>query len=88
MLFLKCGFGKLRSKKLAGLLLLTIMISSCVTTTTGGFMVDASEDQAAVDYIQLALAYFDNNDMPGARRHVTTLSLSMIESLMPIWCWR
>lgn len=34
-------------------------------------MVDASEDRAAVDYIQLALAYFDNNDMPGARRHVS-----------------
>ena len=69
MLFLEFGFGKLRSKKLAGLLLLSIMLSSCVTTT-GSFMVDASEDQAAADYIQLALAYFDNNDMPGARRHV------------------
>ena len=33
-------------------------------------MVDASEERAATDYIQLALAYFDNNDMPGARRHV------------------
>ena len=32
-------------------------------------MVDASEDQAAADYVQLALAYFDNNDMSGARRH-------------------
>ncbi len=33
-------------------------------------MADASEERAATDYIQLALAYFDNNDMPGARRHV------------------
>ena len=47
-----------------------ILLTSCVTTTTGGFRVDASDDQAAADYIQLALAYFDNNDMSGARRHV------------------
>lgn len=74
MLFLDFGFGNLRSKKLAyvlALLLVSSMLSSCVTTTTGGFMADASEDRAAVDYIQLALAYFDNSDMPGARRHVS-----------------
>ena len=33
-------------------------------------MADASEERTANDYIQLALAYFDNNDMRGARRHV------------------
>jgi len=33
-------------------------------------MVDASEDRAASDYIQLALAYFDAGDMAGSRRHV------------------
>ena len=49
--------------------LTSMMLTACVTTTTGGFMVDASEDQAAADYVQLALAYFDNNDMSGARRH-------------------
>ena len=32
-------------------------------------MVDASEEQAAADYVQLALAYFDNRDMSAARRH-------------------
>jgi type IV pilus assembly protein PilF len=71
MLFL--GFGKLLNKKLASLLavlLASSMLSSCVTTTAGGFMADASEERAANDYIQLALAYFDNNDMRGARRHV------------------
>jgi type IV pilus assembly protein PilF len=71
MLFL--GFGKLLNKKLASVLaalLASSMLSSCVTTTTGGFMADASEERTANDYIQLALAYFDNNDMPGARRHV------------------
>lgn len=73
MLILDFGFGKLLSKKLVpalAVLLVSSMLSSCVTTTTGGFMADASEDRAAEDYIQLALAYFDNNDMPGARRHV------------------
>lgn len=70
MLFLEFGLGKLLSKKLAAVLLVSSVLTSCVTTTTGGFMVDASEDRAAIDYIQLSLAYFDNNDMPGARRHV------------------
>ncbi|MDA0280950.1 MAG: type IV pilus biogenesis/stability protein PilW [Proteobacteria bacterium] len=73
MLFLELGFGKLLSKKLASVLavlLISSMLSSCVTSTTGGFMVDASKERAASDYIQLALAYLDNNDMPGARRHV------------------
>lgn len=50
--------------------LASLVLSSCVTTTTGGFNVDTSDDQAAADYVQLALAYFDNNDMPGARRHI------------------
>ena len=73
MLFLEFEFGKLLSKKLASvlaILLVSSMLSNCVTTTTGGFMADASESRAATDYIQLALAYFDNGDMPGARRHV------------------
>lgn len=73
MLFLNFGFRKSLSKKLASVLaalLVSSMLSTCVTTTTGGFMADASEERAATDYIQLALAYFDNNDMPGARRHV------------------
>lgn len=69
MLFLEFGFGKLLSKKLA-ILLVSSMLSSCVTTTAGGFMADASEERTATDYIQLVLAYFENNDMPGTRRHV------------------
>ncbi|PCI81418.1 MAG: type IV pilus biogenesis/stability protein PilW [SAR86 cluster bacterium] len=73
MLFLEFGFGKLLRKRLGSVLavlLVSSTLSNCVTTTTGGFMVDASEERAATDYIQLALAYFDNGDMPGARRHV------------------
>ena len=46
-----------------------MLLTACVTPTTGGFIVDASGDQAAADYVQRALAYFDNNDMSGARRH-------------------
>jgi|TARA_B100000315_G_scaffold94447_1_gene86833 type IV pilus assembly protein PilF len=45
-------------------------MSSCVTTTTGGFNVEASEEQALEDYIQLAIAYYDTNDLTSARRHV------------------
>ena len=73
MLFLEFEFEKSLSRKLArvlAVLLLSGALSCCVTTTTGGFMADASEERAATDYIQLALAYFDNRDMPGARRHV------------------
>jgi type IV pilus assembly protein PilF len=73
MLMPEFGFGKLLRSKLVGafaLIMLSSLLSACVTTTTGGFMVDASDDRAAADYIQLALAYFDNNDMAGARRHV------------------
>ncbi len=74
MLFLHTAFGKRPGKGLSSLLagvLLSSLLASCVTTTTGGFMVDASEDRAAADYIQLALAYFDSNDMAGARRHAS-----------------
>lgn len=45
-------------------------LASCVTTTTGGFLTDASDERAIEDYVQLALAYYDADDMPTARRHV------------------
>lgn len=72
MTFLKFGIEKLLTRRLASALavgLKALMLTSCVTTTTGGFRPDATDAQAADDYIQLALAYFDNNDMAGARRH-------------------
>lgn len=74
MLFLKFAIGKLLTGKrmsMVALLLMSAMLSSCVTTTTGGFLVDASEEQAVADYVQLALAYFEADDMAGARRHVS-----------------
>lgn len=52
-------------------LLLTLSsVTACVTTQTGGFNTDASEAQALQDYVQLAIAYYDNDDMQGARRHI------------------
>lgn len=45
-------------------------LSACVTTTTGGFNVEPSEEQAVQDYIQLASGYYDAGDMIGARRHI------------------
>jgi type IV pilus assembly protein PilF len=74
MLFLKFAIEKLLMGKrisMVALLLMSTMLSSCVTTTTGGFLVDASEEQAVADYVQLALAYFEADDMAGARRHVS-----------------
>lgn len=53
-----------------GLACIAMLLSSCVTTTTGGFNVDASEEQAVEDYVQLAIAYYDAGDMGGARRHI------------------
>lgn len=46
------------------------LLSSCVTTTTGGFMVEASDKQAVQDYIQLAIAYYDVDDLVASRRHL------------------
>jgi type IV pilus assembly protein PilF len=54
---------------LLGALLLSCLMSSCVTTT-GGFNVEVSEEQALEDYLQLAIAYYDADDLTGARRHV------------------
>ncbi len=66
----RLGLTSLRMPRLLGALLLSCLISSCVTTTSGGFNVEASEQQALEDYLQLAIAYYDANDLTGARRHV------------------
>ena len=59
-----------RSLSLVSILFLTGILSACVTTTTGGFNVEPSEEAALEDYVQLAIAYYDNGDMVGARRHL------------------
>lgn len=48
---------------LAGLL-------SCVTTTTGGFNTEPSQERAERDFVQLAIGYFEAGDMAAARRNI------------------
>jgi len=57
----------------AAALLLACLLSSCITTTSGGFAVEASEERALENFIQLALAYFDENDMASARLHINNV---------------
>jgi len=47
-----------------------LLLAGCVTTTTGGFTPEVSDEDALDDYIQLAVAYYDANDMASARRHI------------------
>ena len=47
-----------------------LVLAGCVTTTSGGFNPEVSEEEALDDYIQLAVAYYEANDMAGARRHI------------------
>lgn len=56
--------------RLCLLVMFGLLLAGCVTTTTGGFTPEASDDDALNDYIQLAVAYYDANDMANARRHI------------------
>jgi len=47
-----------------------MVMNACVTTTTGGFNVEPSDEESLENYIQLAVAYFDADDMPNARCHL------------------
>ncbi len=62
-------FGRLSAAALTVLQIL--VVGGCVTTTTGGFNPEVSEEEALDDYVQLAVAYYEANDMAGARRHIT-----------------
>lgn len=55
---------------LCAALLAVSLLTSCITTTTGGFSVEASDEQALQDYVRLATAYYDADDLIGARRHL------------------
>lgn len=57
-------------KSLITALVVSGLLTGCVTTTTGGFNVQTSEAQAVQDYVQLGLAYYEAGDLAGARRHV------------------
>jgi len=50
--------------------LFALLLSSCVTTEMGGFSPDTSDAEALDDYIQLATAYYNQDDMANARRHI------------------
>ncbi len=67
---MKAGTRTFRLITTSLLALAVLSLNSCVTTTTGGFNVEASEEQAVEDYVQLAIAYYDAGDMAGARRHI------------------
>jgi len=59
-----------RWRRLLVLPVLLAGLSACVTTTTGGFNVEPSDEQAVEDYVKLATGYYDAGDMRGARRHI------------------
>jgi type IV pilus assembly protein PilF len=52
-------------------LLTGLMLTGCITTTTGGFASTASDERAVEDYVNLAVGYYDANDMAGARRNIS-----------------
>ncbi len=47
-----------------------LLLSACVTTTTGGFNTEPSDERAVRDFVQLATGYFEAGDMNAARRNV------------------
>ena len=54
--------------------LLAATLSSCVSVTTDdGFAPEASAERALADYIRLAFAYYEADDMAGARRHIDNI---------------
>jgi type IV pilus assembly protein PilF len=64
--------AKLAYLKVACFTLLTsLMLTGCVTTTSGGFTSTASDERAVEDYVNLAVGYYDVNDMAGARRNIS-----------------
>jgi len=47
-----------------------VLLASCVTTTTGGFNTEPSQERAVRDFVQLAIGYFEAGDMGAARRNI------------------
>ena len=64
------SISRVKTRVFAAWLLVLTVLSGCVTTTTGGFNVEASDEEALESYIQLAVAYYDADDMPNARRNL------------------
>jgi type IV pilus assembly protein PilF len=47
-----------------------LMLTACVTTTTGGFNTEPSAERAERDFVQLAIGYYEAGDMGAARRNI------------------
>lgn len=57
---------------LASMLMLAMVLSACVTETTNKvFNVEPSDEDALADYLQLAVGYLDQGDLPNAKRHLS-----------------
>jgi type IV pilus assembly protein PilF len=50
--------------------LLIGLLSGCVTETSGGFNVERSPSKALENYINLAVGYLEQDDLPNAKRHL------------------
>ncbi len=50
---------------------LVLLLSACVSETTGGFSAEGSSALAMERYLQLARGYVEQNDLPAARRHLS-----------------
>jgi type IV pilus assembly protein PilF len=57
-----------RAAQFAVLISLQGLLTSCVTETTGGFNVERSDSVALDNYIQLAVGYLGENDLPNSKR--------------------
>jgi len=64
----RSGMKLIRSITLFSLMLAGLL--SCVTTTTGGFNTEPSQERAERDFVQLAIGYFEAGDMAAARRNI------------------
>jgi type IV pilus assembly protein PilF len=47
-----------------------LMLTGCVTETSGGFNVQVSREQALNDYLALARGYLDQGELVSAKRHL------------------
>ncbi|MDT8397815.1 MAG: type IV pilus biogenesis/stability protein PilW [Pseudomonadales bacterium] len=47
-----------------------LLLTACVTTSTGGFNADVSEERALQDYLRLSAGYLEQGDLVNAKRHL------------------
>lgn len=55
---------------LAWVLAICVLLGGCVTETTGGFNVEASQQRAFQDYLALARGYLEQDDLANSKRHL------------------